>query len=223
MSTDLWRATRTILPAAALLAAGAGCTTPGESEPEPRPGSREELTPVVTDGQCLFLRVSEDWVPLEPERESRLAEFRLPGEEAEEAATLTVYWFDGRGGTVEDNLRRWGGQFASDETDPLLRADIRMLGASGARLTRMRLAGTYVAAVAPGSPEHHDEPGWALDAAIWETPYGPVFLKAVGPRATLRRHSAALGRLYANLRFEPAPAEEGDPGDAGEPLESSVP
>ncbi|HEX9794130.1 MAG TPA: hypothetical protein VGC54_09135 [Planctomycetota bacterium] len=154
-------------------------------------------------GQVLALETDRSWEWVEPSSSMRLAEFRMPGPEGFDAGSLVIFWFDGGGGTVDANLRRWADQFdAGNGVDPLLAADITMVGATGSKLTRMQLEGRFIAPTAPGSAQNFDRPGWAMDATVFETTFGPVFLKATGPAPTLRLYKGSLDRLFSNLRVE---------------------
>ena len=48
----------------------------------------------------------------------RVVQYSLPGSEDAEAASLVVYHFEGSGGTVEQNIDRWAGQFESEDGEP---------------------------------------------------------------------------------------------------------
>ncbi len=61
----------------------------------------------------MELKVPTAWKQEEPSSRLRLAQFRLAAEEGEEVAELAVFSFGASG--IDDNIRRWIGQFSEKE------------------------------------------------------------------------------------------------------------
>jgi gluconolactonase len=63
----------------------------------------------------VMLAVPSDWKQEEPSNRLRLAQFKVnPAEGDKEPAELVVSSFDGGGGGVDPNLKRWIGQFEAN-------------------------------------------------------------------------------------------------------------
>ena len=127
----------------------------------------------------------------------RVAEFVVAraGNEPEDAEVI-VYYFGGGGGSVEANIERWTKQFQSTGTPVRSSSTI-----NGLKITTVDVAGTYIAEVKPGSTERHNKPGFAMRAAVIETPKGPYFVKLTGPAAAVGRASAAFDQFLQSVRF----------------------
>jgi hypothetical protein len=143
------------------------------------------------------------WTPRPPASSSRVAEFEV-GSGSGAPASLVVYRFGGSGGTVEQNFERWAAQFTTPDGGPVE----PRLGAApdrnGLAIHELAVEGTYVAEVRPGAEERHHEPGWAMRAAVVETPGGPFYVKLVGPEATVRAAEPDWNRYLASFAFDGA-------------------
>lgn len=125
-----------------------------------------------------------------PASPMRLAQMRLPGAAGDGLLTISQ-----AGGSVEANIARWQGQF--DGTPTLEKSTS---SPNGLAVTTVVLSGTYLdkpspMAPGPGTPR----PDWAMLGAVIETPAGPHFLKATGPKATLDALRADFDRLVASV------------------------
>jgi hypothetical protein len=56
--------------------------------------------------------------------------------------------------------------------------------------------------VRPGSSERHNKPGFAMRAAVVETPKGPYFVKLTGPTATVRQAEPSFEQFLKSVRFQ---------------------
>lgn len=120
----------------------------------------------------------------------RLAQMRLPGAAGDGLLTISQ-----AGGSVEANIARWQGQF---EGTPTL--DKATSTPNGLTVTTVVLSGTYIdkpspMAPGPGTPR----PDYVMLGAVIETPAGPHFLKATGPKATLDALRGDFDRLVASV------------------------
>jgi hypothetical protein len=138
------------------------------------------------------------WKPRATTSAMRVAEYEVGGESGA-PATLVVYHFEGAGGTVEQNFERWTGQFTAPDGGPAAPRRLAAPDRGGLAIHELALEGTYVAEVSPGASERHHEPGWALRAAVVETPGGPFYVKLVGPEETVRAAGVDWNRYLASF------------------------
>jgi len=139
--------------------------------------------------------VPAGWNSVAPSSPMRKAELRVPGPEGTGdagQAVITVFHFgQGQGGTVQQNVDRWFGQFDGDN-------DAK--GASTAKetigtvpVTFVRARGTFQSGM-PGQPATPLE-GQALLGAILESPNGDVYLKMTGPAPTVEKAEPAFVQM----------------------------
>ena len=124
----------------------------------------------------------------------RLATYYVGGPEPSTTGQCTVFHFGpGMGGSVDDNLERWVGQF---EGSPNYAR--RVLTEHGLKVTRVEIAGTYLA---PDSQMQSQgkRPDWKLLGAIVEGPQGAVFFKFVGPAAVIGPATRDFDGLIASF------------------------
>lgn len=146
--------------------------------------------------------VAEGWEAVPVKSSVRLAQYHLPkSPEDQEGGEIVVYYFGAsQGGSSQANLDRWISQMEqSDGKDSKGKAKIDAWEQRGLRLTRIDLAGTYVAETAPGSGERLNKPGWRMIASVVETGKGPVFFKAVGPEKTISRWESGISELLKSV------------------------
>jgi hypothetical protein len=130
------------------------------------------------------------------DRPMRAATYAAPAAQGDrEPAELAVYYFGaGQGGGVEDNLKRWTGQFQGAG-----KPEIRRQVVKGLRVTLIDLSGTYVAASGPMMAKKESKPGYRLLGAIVEGPQGPVFFKFTGPAKTVAAHQGNFQALIKSI------------------------
>jgi hypothetical protein len=122
----------------------------------------------------------------------RLATYRVPVASGGEPAELTVAR---AGGTTDANIERWQGQFEGADKPKRTETSVRNL-----KVTIVELTGTYHAArMMPGAPPSEPRAGWALVAAIIETPGSPYFFKLVGPASGVKAARTQFDALIASI------------------------
>jgi len=135
---------------------------------------------------------------LQPARPMRVATYAIAAVAPDtEGAELAIFFFGaGQGGSADDNIKRWAGQFEGKPP----RTKQAKLGALA--VTRVEIDGTYSASMGPMGPtaQKTSKPGWALLGAIVEGGDGPVFFKLVGPKKTVEAARAKLDKLLATLK-----------------------
>jgi hypothetical protein len=143
------------------------------------------------------------WTRRKPKTDSRAAEYLVPRAPGDlEDAECTVFTFGPQqGGTPEQNMDRWTGQF-TDQTEKPSRAE-RPGGQGGGLLPvkRVEVAGTYTPMRLPGEsgppePKH----GYRLIGAIVQAPSGEWFFKLTGPDATVKAAAHDLEHILSTAR-----------------------
>jgi hypothetical protein len=139
------------------------------------------------------------WRRVTPSSAMRRAQYAVPGPGGE--AEVTVFYFGtGQGGSVEDNLRRWHGQFEAAAGAPPPPADERRT-AHGLTVHVTRRQGRYAGMAMPGGPAAAAHDDYALLGAIVETPEGPWFFKMTGPRTTVEAAGRGFDDLVASFQM----------------------
>ena len=126
----------------------------------------------------------------------RVATYAVPGAKEAERGECAVFFFGpGQGGGVDDNVARWAKQF---EGAP--QAERAVTTVAGRRVTRVAIAGTYLAPGGPMMQSTGKKAGYRLLGAIVEAPGGNVFFKLTGPAATVAAAQADFDALVASIR-----------------------
>lgn len=148
-----------------------------------------ELTAIADDG----------WIQESPSSTMRLAQFRLPSPDRSiDDAELAV--FSGIGGTVQDNLNRWFGQFRqADGSNSRERARVQEFTVGGMATTIADLSGTFTGGGMPMS-KPVEKTGYRLLAAIVEGSSDIYYFKLVGPEETVEQWAGSFGEFIGNLR-----------------------
>lgn len=198
-----------LLPVIVVLVPAFGCAARG-TEPEARgpetadtatiepSAAPERASSALTLKGGLKAVAQEGWIAEEPASSMRAAQFRLPGSGGGDDASFVVYYFGGGGGSVEANFERWRTQFA--DHDGPAEGVVARSEVDGMPVHDLALAGMYVAETSPGSGERVNHPGWAMRAAVVESPYGPYYLKLVGSMATVEAWTASYESFVQALR-----------------------
>ena len=128
-------------------------------------------------------------------RSMRVATYEIPAASGSEPGECGVFHFgEGRGGSVEDNLTRWAGQFESAAAPKKESRTVR-----GLRVHTIDLSGTYLASGGPMMQTQAKKPGYRLLGAIVEAPRGLVFFKCTGPAATIGKAQPEFETLVGSL------------------------
>jgi hypothetical protein len=144
--------------------------------------------------------VAPDWKVVTPSSKLRAAQYAIPGPGGD--AEIAVFFFGpGQGGNVDQNVRRWIGQFTPDaNTTGPLAGEVGTLESGDLKITLVRTQGTYN----PGSMGVGDptpQPNAALFGLVVEGgPEGNVFVKVTGPRATMEKQRQALEEFAQTTR-----------------------
>jgi len=149
-------------------------------------------------GGGLSWKAPSSWV-VGPARPMRAATYTIPAAKGDaEAAELGVFYFGkGQGGSVEDNVKRWAGQFEGGKP-----ATTKLQKVGALEVTRVTTGGTYVTSSGGpmmGAGPQIKKPDWELLGAIVEGPEGPLFFKLTGPKKTVDATRAAFDGVIKSL------------------------
>jgi hypothetical protein len=139
---------------------------------------------LAADGTAGGLRwtVPATWSAAK-ERPMRVATYTIPAAASQEAGECGVFFFgQGQGGSVDENLSRWVGQFESPSTPKKGERAV-----NGLKVHTIDVSGTYLAPGGPMMQSQGKKAGWRLLGAIIEAPEGMVFFKCTGPSATIAK------------------------------------
>ncbi|MEZ5990553.1 MAG: hypothetical protein R3F30_15865 [Planctomycetota bacterium] len=126
------------------------------------------------------------------------------GDAPEVQCSLTT--LGGDAGGLLANVNRWRGQIGLDGIQVEELAALPRAALAGKEAVLLELEGTFA-----GMSGSQNKAGWAMLGLLAVAREGSVFLKAVGPAATMKaekEHFMALGR---SIRMKPAAPAQGDP------------
>lgn len=141
----------------------------------------------------IAFTVPDGWESVTPASKMRVAQYSVPGPGG--PAEMAVFYFGpGQGGGVEDNVKRWAGQFSSDDpTTTAVPIEAARLKTNGLELALVRASGTYdpgnMGPMAPASTG--PKKNYALFGLVVNGgPEGPLFVKITGPKQTMDSQQA---------------------------------
>jgi len=135
-------------------------------------------------GEIHFL-MPEDWKEGHPASSLRIYQVNIPPAEGD-SAKGEIAFFAPIGGSVEDNINRWIGQFSQpDGSDSKTKSTVEDLQGGNYKIKLVSLTGTMLPSSMPGMAAQPERVGWMMLGAIIETPTGPWYIKATGPGKTL--------------------------------------
>lgn len=162
---------------------------PGMQEPQTE-GVEDEDDPDDEAGAIVWAAPAA-WPEAPNPSVMRLATYRVPHAKGDaDDAELSVAR---AGGADQANIDRWMGQFTQQAGAPR-RADRT---AGGLRVAVVSIEGTYEGGMGASSTPH---PGWAMLAAIVDTPGLHYFFKLTGPAATVRASRPAFEAMLDSVR-----------------------
>ena len=154
----------------------------------------EQPASSFTAGDFKFA-VPAGWRSGQPSSPMRKAELYVPGPEgtgkAGEAIITVFHFGPGQGGTVQQNVDRWFGQFDGDNDANGAATAKETIGTVPVTFARAR--GTFQSGM-PGQPTTPLE-GQALLGAILESPNGDVYVKMTGPSPTVEKAEPAFVQM----------------------------
>jgi hypothetical protein len=143
----------------------------------------------------LTFKAPSSWKSERPKSSMRRAQLKVePVKGDTEPAELVVTSFGGGGGGVDANVARWESQFEGG-----VKAKVEKKKGTNIDVTRVEIAGHFVAPVSPGAPEKLDKPNFRLLGAIVITPDAGYFFKMVGPDKTMQASREGFDALIASI------------------------
>jgi len=180
---------------AAFLPALAGCM----KAPDPSQAPHAAAAPQMASppGSLTFeMKVPDGWKALAPDQSFYLKKWQIEG-----GGICTVSFLGPQSPAGKQaNLDRWKGQFETAGAGSEEAAPAPLSGAAFPTTT-LTLKGTFTATRSIGGGEPRED--WMLAGAVIETPAGPVFFKAVGPRSVLEPELDALWKGIAAVEIAP--------------------
>jgi hypothetical protein len=158
----------------------------------------DDATQTIKAGELTF-KAPAAWKKERPKSSMRQAQLRVePVEGDKEPAELVLFAFPNGAGTVEANIERWESQFVgADGVTP--KAKVEKKKGTNVEVTRVEIAGRFVAAVSPGAAEKNNKPAQRLLGAIVQTPQAGYFFKMVGPDKTMTAARPAFDAMIATI------------------------
>jgi hypothetical protein len=141
----------------------------------------------------LKSKTPESWKKQTPSNKLRTCQFAVPKAEGDkEDAELVVFFFGkGGGGSNEDNIKRWKGQFVAPEgktMDEATKIEKFKVG-KVADVVYVDMHGTYKYKNPPFDPNAKEvrKEGFRRIGVIFDTDEGPYFITLTGPAKTMEK------------------------------------
>lgn len=147
------------------------------------------------------------WVPssweVGPPRPMRVGTFfAQPVARDTEPAEMKINFFgSGQGGNVQENIKRWEGQF-TDATDSLAKGQAAVIDTmiNGVKTTLVELSGVFLSSPSPMSTVFTRKYGFIMFGAIISAPEGAVFFKMTGPAATMEANRELFRQTVGSIQ-----------------------
>jgi hypothetical protein len=135
------------------------------------------------------------WVWTQPSMQFRALQYAVPANGVNAPAGELVFsvFKDGDGGPVDANLDRWANQFRAGAGAAESKRTTQTV--NGMKVWRIESVGDYMGMGAPAP-----RPGQMQLGAIVEAPGRKVFMKLVGPQATVESNRAAFDAMVAGAK-----------------------
>ena len=130
------------------------------------------------------------------QRPMRVATYTIPAAEGDaETGECAIFFFgNDQGGTVDQNIERWIGQFETSGVPARTRKDV-----NGMKVTLVQVAGAYLAPAGPMMQSSGKKENYRLLGAILEGPEGSVFYKFTGPAKTVGGAEGEFNAMVESL------------------------
>ena len=162
---------------------------------ETKTGINNSTTSSSTRIGNLLANVPDSWKGIRPSSSLRLMEFRLGL--VTDDATLAI--FKNIGGSIDDNLERWSGQFGYLLSDS--EVNIRTENINGMQVSIISIIGTYTNRMAFSKPTQPKQ-NYRLLGAIVDTRDGLYYFKLTGPNTVITGKIEEFTRFIKSLRYD---------------------
>jgi hypothetical protein len=165
------------------------------------PMAQAQQNPAVIDmaGGKLTVKAPPDWKRIAPRVRIIEHEFAVPAAEGDNAdGRLTVM---AAGGSIQDNIDRWYGQFTQPGGGSTRdKAKVKNVIVAGHKVHLVDVSGTYKDQRGPVAPAV-ERPDYRMLGAIIETPdAGNYFIKFYGPERTVAKNEKAFVEMIEGLQ-----------------------
>ena len=142
------------------------------------------------------------WKSERPSNAMRKAQIKVsPVTGDEDPAELVITQLSGEAGGMAQNIKRWESQFLDGEK-ATPKAKVEEKKGTNVDVTRIEIAGRYVAAMMPGQAGKNDKPNYRLLGAIVMTKDSSYFFKMVGPEKTVAASAKAFDAMIESMTLE---------------------
>jgi hypothetical protein len=173
----------------ALVVPASGEVVPEIPSPfEALPGYRVARATARNGEQTAFFQVPQDWVETEVQSSMRLYQVSIPSVSGENfQGDLAV--FGQIGGSIQQNIDRWVGQFSQPDGSPSGdKAKVETIQGDHYKINLLDLVGTMGSSMMSGMPgQQADKVDWRVLGAVIETDSGLWYIKVTGHRDTLEK------------------------------------
>jgi hypothetical protein len=165
---------------------------------------------LAKEGQgTMHFLMPEDWKEGRPASSMRIFQVGIPPAEGD-TAEGEIAFFAPIGGSVEDNINRWIGQFSQpDGSDSKAKSSVEDVQGDQFKVKMVSLTGTMLPSSMPGMAAQPERAGWMMLGAIIETPSGPWYIKATGPEKTLTQAKEKFMTLCKSVQIVEGSGEPG--------------
>lgn len=176
-------------------AEGAGGPTPSDAPAPAAPSTQVPSFEAANNPGMTWTR-PRSWSEL-PARSMRFATYAIPavGGDAEAGECAVFHFGADQGGGVDDNIDRWVAQF--ERARDIARAKREQ---NGLKISRVSVAGTYLAPSGPMMESTSTKPDFMLLGAIVQGPNGSVFFKCTGPEKTVKAAERDFDAMLGSLK-----------------------
>jgi hypothetical protein len=164
----------------------------------------DENKGAVVELDGLRSRAPASWKE-EQARQMRHAQFQVPKVDGDkdDAEFVVFYFGPGGGGSTEENIKRWKGQFIPPDgkkMDDVTKVEKMKVG--NVDVTYVDLSGTYKFKKAPFVPDEQAQlrSNYRALKVIFESPKGPYYLSLVGPAKTVEHHKKGFDELVKGFK-----------------------
>ncbi len=160
--------------------------------------AQENPAMMALAGGKLQIKAPAGWVRKRPQSSIVEHEFAIPAVEGDAAdGRLTVM---GAGGSIEQNIERWYGQFTQpDGGSTRDRAKLKKLKVAGDEVQLVDLSGTFKDQRGPMAPAVERAKYRMLAAIIPTSGQGMYFVKLYGPQHTIAENEKAFLTMIEGL------------------------
>ncbi len=185
-----------------VLALGLGFPSAQGDDKKPADDKPAIKTKAIKAGD-LKIAVPEGWKKRQPKSEMRIAEYEVPATEGDkETGEFVIFYFQGQGGGLEENITRWVGQIEPKGREVKIRTGKCDLG----EYTLVDITGAYNKSVGPPVLRKTQRfEGWRVINVFLKCEKGPYFFKIDGPAKTVE---AELDGLRATFGGDAETEEE---------------